>query len=241
MSGAHQTELTDLLADAESYNARLAAGLEGILDETDARYLAKLVRPGSNVISRVVVPAIDVALPVFHGTASWVLDKGVGHLYGTALPVGNQPGSTFGVHTVLTAHSGIDTNSLFNDLHFVSLGEVFLVETAGRQMFYRIDQITVVPEDILKTFAADVGQDLVTLITCTPIGINSHRLLVRGSRYFPDAEIAEHIASYIPVGQRFPFFAIAWLAPTAASGVAWRIITRPKKLNRNLTEDIENF
>lgn len=234
---AAPTEITELLAAAEAYNARLAAGREGLLDESDPGYRAQLRVAGTQVISRVMVPSINVALPIFHGTGGDVLEIGAGHLYGTALPVGNRQDSGFGTHGVITAHSGIDTNHLFNDIHDLTYGDLFFIETAGRQMFYRVDQITIVPADTLKAFNADNGDDLVTLLTCTPIGINSHRLLVRGSRYFPlipDAEEITAVTRFRPAGQQFPTFALAWPGSVATAGAATHLLVKPKKKSRRL-------
>jgi len=228
ITNAHPTEIAELLEAAEQYNERLAAGLEGLVDEWDETYRAVLSQPGTRVISRVVIPAINVALPIFHGTADDVLDLGVGHLYGTSLPVGNA-NNTFGTHSVITAHSGVDTNALFNDLHDLAVGDIFMVDTAGSHMFYQVDEITIVPEDILKTFDAKPGQDLVTLLTCTPIGINSHRLLVRGTRYFPEQVQAEKIIAHTPQGEQFPTFALAWATPTLISGGIWHLATKKRR------------
>jgi len=237
VNSATPAGITDLLAAAELYNSRLAAGLEGQQDERDPAYLAQLRKPGTSVISRVVIPSINIALPVFHGTSNDVLEVGAGHLYGTSLPVGNHS-VEFGTHAVITAHSGIDTNSLFNDIHDLTYGDLFLIETAGRQLFYLVEQISIVPEYTIKRFLAEPGQDLVTLLTCTPIGINSHRLLVRGTRHIPklvDAPEVVTFANFTAPGEQFPTVALAWAGPTLLSGPIWHLVTKPKHTNLKAT------
>lgn len=208
------SEIIDILEAAERYNERLAEGLEGNLDDSDESYLSQLVIPGSTVMARVVVPSINVVLPVFHGTSSQVLDVGAGHMYGTSLPVGG-----LNTNSVITAHSGIDGNRLFNDLHDMEFGDVFMVEVAGRIMFYQVDQITIVEYDTVMLFPSESGNDYLTLLTCTPIGINSHRLLVRGVRFEPEPDIQEVIVNYAPEGEGFPWWAIQWLSAVLMSGI----------------------
>jgi len=215
-----------LLAAAEAYNQGLLDGVEGQLDDTDPNYRAQLLPEGSRVMAQVVVPTIGVSLPVFHGTDDDTLDLGIGHLYGTSLPVGGE-----GTHTVLTAHSGVRTNRLFNDLHDLNLGDVFMINTAGRRLYYQVESIEVVGYDDRISFVPDPERDLATLITCTPIGINSHRLLVRGTRIEnPTEEVVEAVAVTTHDGGRFPTWALAWLLPTSGSGVVTHLVGRRKQV-----------
>ena len=136
------------------------------------------------------IPKISVYLPVQHGTGAETLEKSVGHVVGTSLPVG---GSS--THTVLSAHSGMASSKLFSDIDQLEKGDVFYIHVLGEVLAYRVDNInTVVPTDT-SLLQIEEGEDLVTLVTCTPFGINTHRLLVRGHRvpYVPEqeAEIAE--------------------------------------------------
>lgn len=222
-------EIAEILEAAEAYNERLRQGEEGLSNEwEDESYRGQLNIPGSRVMGRVVIPTIDVALPIFHGTSDAILELGAGHMYGTSLPVGGEY-----THSVVTAHSGIDGNTLFNGLHDLRIDDIFMVEVAGRQMFYKIDEISIVDYDIRKAFVSESGNDYLTLLTCTPIGINSHRLLVRGIRFDPPVEEQETIIQYVPLGEEFPWWLIKWLSGVATSGIIMALISLPqKKRNR---------
>ncbi len=128
-------------------------------------------------MARIVIPAIEVDLPIYHGTSETVLNKGVGHLFGTALPVGGA-----GTRSTLTAHSGLADAVLFTFLERLKPGDVFHIEVYGERLSYRVFEIKQVEPHDTQTIAPVPGRDLVTLVTCTPIGINSHRLIVTGER-----------------------------------------------------------
>lgn len=128
-------------------------------------------------MARLRAPSVGIDLPVYHGTDSSVLSHGVGHVYGTALPVGGA-----GTHSVLTGHTGLATLTMFDNLTHIREGEVFTVEVMGEKLAYKVTSIeTVLPEEI-ETIRPVVDKDLLTLVTCTPYGVNSHRLLVHGER-----------------------------------------------------------
>lgn len=152
-------------------------------------YLEQLNPRGEEdaIMAVLSIPGIDVRLPIYHGTEMDTLHEGVGHLYGSALPVGGE-----GTHSVLTGHTGLTTATMFDNLGDVQEGDAFYLEVLGESFKYEVDQITVVlPEEIDDTQPI-AGRDLVTLITCTPYGVNSHRLLVRGTRVpVEDAEVEE--------------------------------------------------
>lgn len=140
----------------------------------------------TTAMGQITIPAIDVNLPIYHGTDEETLDKGVGHLYGTSLPVGGE-----GTHSSLTAHTGMVNATLFNNLDQVVVGDVFYVRTVGQDLKYEVRDIDVVLPHETESLEAAPGQDLITLITCTPYGINSHRLLVTGHRVPMDPEEAK--------------------------------------------------
>lgn len=128
-------------------------------------------------MARLRAPSVGIDLPVYHGTSTGVLAHGVGHLYGTALPVGGE-----GTRAVLTGHTGLTTLTMFDNLTHMKKGDVFTVEVMGEALAYKVTDIeTVLPEEIEKIKPVE-GKDMLTLITCTPYGINSHRLLVHGER-----------------------------------------------------------
>lgn len=130
-----------------------------------------------DIIARVRVPSADIDLPVRHDTTPDIIDKGVGHLYGTSLPVGGE-----GTHAVLTSHTGLSNATLFDNLTKVVEGDLIFVDVLGTTLAYRVDQIKIVLPDDIGDLAAEPGRDLLTLFTCTPYSVNTHRLLVRGER-----------------------------------------------------------
>ena len=177
------SKLQEALHNAKAYNA----GLNGILaDENFSEtalmgasedYDAQLNVTGRGIMGYVSVPKINVTLPIYHGTDSGTLERGIGHLLGTSLPVGGDS-----THSVLTAHSGMASQRMFSDLPQLKEGDVFYLEVLNDTLAYQVDQIkTVLPHDTTY-LGIEADQDLCTLVTCTPFGVNSHRLLVRGHR-----------------------------------------------------------
>lgn len=183
-------ELTAQREAAEQYNAMLsgAAIAEGGASAPPLPYAEQLTVGG--VICYIDIPKINVYLPVQHGTGAETLEKSVGHVVGTSLPVGG--GST---HSVLSAHSGMASSKLFSDIDQLAEGDVFYIHVLGEVLAYEVDAInTVLPTDTSLLQIED-SKDYVTLVTCTPFGVNTHRLIVRGYRvpYVPEqeAEVAE--------------------------------------------------
>ncbi|GAA6395426.1 hypothetical protein I4300191C4_00830 [Solibaculum mannosilyticum] len=132
---------------------------------------------GDGVMCYLEIPKIGVNLPVYHGASEEVLEKGAGHLEATTLPIGGQ-----GRHSVISAHRGLPSAELFTRLDEMEAGDVFYIHVLDQTLAYEVDQIeTILPEELEK-LAAEDGKDLVTLLTCTPYAVNTHRLLVRGSR-----------------------------------------------------------
>ena len=141
----------------------------------------------SGVMAYVEIPEIDVYLPIYHGTSEEVLKKGIGHLEGSSLPIGG-----INTHTVLTGHTGLSNAKLFTDLRELEEGALFYIHVLDQVLAYRVDQIKVVEPNHTEDLKCVYGKDYATLLTCTPYGINSHRLLVRGERveYNPEEEAA---------------------------------------------------
>lgn len=172
-----KTELTAQREAAQQYNAMLsgAAITEGGASAPPSPYTDQLTVGG--VMAYIDIPQIGVYLPVQHGTGAETLEKSVGHVVGTSLPVG---GSS--THAVLSAHSGMASSKLFSDIDQLEKGDVFYIHVLGKVLAYEVDAInTVLPTDTSLLQIED-GKDLVTLVTCTPFGVNTHRLLVRGHR-----------------------------------------------------------
>ena len=171
---------------AEQYNAMLSGAAtiaEGGASAHPLAYAQQLTVGG--VMAYVDIPKINVCLPVQHGTDANTLERAVGHVVGTSLPVG---GSS--THAVLSAHSGMASSKLFSDIDQLTEGDTFYIHVLGDTLAYKVDAIhTVLPTDTSQLQIED-GKDLVTLVTCTPFGINTHRLLVRGHRvpYTPEQE-----------------------------------------------------
>lgn len=180
-------ELTAQREAAEQYNAMLsgAAIAEGGASAPPLAYAQQLTVGG--VMAYVDIPKINVYLPVQHGTDADTLEGSVGHVVGTSLPVG---GSS--THSVLSAHSGMANSKLFSDIDQLAVGDTFYIHVLGDTLAYQVDNIaTVLPTDTSRLQIED-GKDYVTLVTCTPFGINTHRLLVRGHRipYTPEQATA---------------------------------------------------
>ncbi|MFH0413009.1 class C sortase [Corynebacterium sp. L4756] len=178
--------LNSAVEDAHQYNAEMS-GIE-IIDAWDGhvdksspgyqRYLNYLSQlSGTEAMGQIAIPAIDSNLPVFHGTSDEVLNKGVGHLYGTDLPVGGE-----NRHAVLSAHTGLPHATLWDNLEHLEVGDVFYMSVSGQKMKYEIGQIEIVLPHESQGLKRVPGEDLVTLVTCTPYGINTHRILVTGHR-----------------------------------------------------------
>ena len=181
------------LESARQYNHALADASQGVnfsaaVAELPSQELLSAISGSTpdGVIASIEIPAIDVLLPIYYGTADSTLTNGIGVMEGTSLPVGGASS-----HSVLAGHSGLSTAPMLSDLEQLVEGDVFYINVLGEQLAYRVDQLlTVLPHD-LSAIEIEQGCDYVTLVTCTPYGVNSHRLLVRGTRVeepVPDAE-----------------------------------------------------
>ena len=173
----------------------------------------------NDVMATIKIPSIDVNLPIYHGTENATLDKGIGHLFGTALPVGGES-----THTVLTGHTGLGNATMFDQLTSVKMGDVFYIETAGRHLKYQVTDIRVVLPTETESLNKVEGKDLATLITCTPYGINTHRLLVTGERVPMDDDAVAAEAAQVKGAVMKPWM-IAVLASVvvilAIAGAIW--------------------
>lgn len=138
---------------------------------------------GDGIMAELLIPGIEVDLPIYHGTEDTALEQGVGHLYQTSLPIGGE-----GTHAVLVGHTGLPGTMLLTDLEQLKIGERFYIRVMDNMLTYQVDQILVVEPDDTSALEAVQGEDYVTLVTCTPYGINMHRLLVRGTRVIDEEE-----------------------------------------------------
>lgn len=238
-----QEERQDMLDRAREYNkTELHSGpvLDPWLaritpDNTDyQRYLDQL--NAAEAMVRLRIPDIGVDLPVMHGTAPHTLEHGVGHLFGSALPVGGE-----GMHSVLTGHTGLANATLFDNVSKLNVGEAFYIQVMGETLKYEIDQVKVVSPDQTDDLRPVAGRDLVTLVTCTPYGINSHRLLVRGTRVPVDHEDVQRIEEAKPSIWQWWMIAILAVIVILLALLVWLFARawRPKdtSADSNLTED----
>lgn len=178
------------IAAAEAYNARLTAGAEVIPMENKASGVGstgesrdtywKQLRSANGIMSRLQIEKIGVDLPVYHGTSDRVLLKGAGHLQGTSLPVGGTP-----THAVITGHRGLAESKMFTDLDKLAVGDRIVITTFDRVLTYQVSETRVVDPSDTASLRQQDGRDLVTLITCTPLGINTQRILVTAQRIAP--------------------------------------------------------
>ena len=168
-----------LWQDAASYNQSLLTRSNPYLlsDEQKAEYDRLLDVSGLGVMGYIEIPIIDCSLPIYHGTDEAILQIAVGHIEGTSLPVGGS-----GTHCVLSGHRGLPSARLFTDLDKMVIGDTFLIRVLDETLTYEVDQIRIVLPYELDDLEIEEGKDYCTLVTCTPYGVNSHRLLVRGHR-----------------------------------------------------------
>ena len=188
-------EMANELELANAYNRKLNQTIvltdpfdPSAIDMADDAYYDILNYTDDGVMAYINIPKIDVNLPIYHGTDNEHMLKGVGHLVGTSFPVGG-----IDTHAVLSAHSGLSTAELFTNLADLKKDDLFYIHVLDDVLAYEVDKINVVKPDETNDLKIVPGQDYVTLVTCTPYGINSHRLLVRGHRveYDPDLEKQE--------------------------------------------------
>ena len=188
---AANSTLREAMELAIAYNEAITPGTAGeaysqaALLEASVDYESQLNIAGNGIMGYVEIPKISVNLPIYHGTGNDSLERGVGHLLGSSLPVGGES-----THAILTGHSGMATQKMFTDLEQLSIGDVFNLHILDETLAYQVDNIkTVLPYDtsLLGVYS---GEDYCTLVTCTPYGVNTHRLLVRGTRIpYKEAEV----------------------------------------------------
>ena len=187
---------------ALEYNSALSSGGVSSLYEgmtVQEIYESLLNLSGDGVMGYIVIPSIDVNLPIYHYTDEEVLKKGVGHLESTALPVGGTS-----TRCVLSGHRGLPGSKLFTDLDRLEIGDVFYLKVLGRTLAYEVASIEVVLPDEVDSLNTSAGEDLCTLITCTPYGINTHRLLVTGTRIeYVQTEEVQTVLSADPVSSDY--------------------------------------
>ena len=174
------SEIDAALAAAREYNKTISTVQIENVDKIKADlppYEDLLNLANNGIMGYIEIPAIDIDLPIYHGTTGAAMEKGAGHMEGTSLPVGG-----IGTHAVISAHSGMASAKLFTDLDKLKLGDMFFITVCNQKLAYEVDNIAVVEPTDIDLIRIDTQQDYVTLLTCTPYGVNTHRLLVRGHR-----------------------------------------------------------
>ncbi len=230
-----------LQKQAEEYNMALAKHDTKKVSSMDYKSLLAV----SESIAYIEIPKINVYLPIFHGMDDDILQRGVGHMEGSSLPVGG-----LSTHSVLAGHTGLPTANLFTDLDQLKTGDYFYIHALDKVLAYKIDRIlTVLPYETDKTDIVE-GEDYITLVTCTPYGINSHRLLVRGTRVPYQTQEMAHTDPWPVVhrveDQRIPLRTIIWYASLGIVSVTVVVIAlilfvpvfhRKKKTSTGVTDD----
>lgn len=174
------SEIDAALAAAREYNKTISTVQIEDIDKLKAElppYEDLLNLANNGIMGYIEIPAINIDLPIYHGTTGAAMEKGAGHMEGTSLPVGG-----IGTHAVISAHSGMASAKLFTDLDKLKLGDMFFITVCNQKLAYEVDNIAVVEPTDIDLIRIDTQQDYVTLLTCTPYGVNTHRLLVRGHR-----------------------------------------------------------
>lgn len=222
----------ELREEAEKYNEELAeTGLQWSMDEEKTeQYNQTLKLDASMAMGYIEIPKLGEKLVIYHGTSEEVLRTGVGHMQGTSLPIGGETS-----HCVLSGHRGLPSAKLFSDLDKLEEGDTFLIHVLDMTLTYEVDQIRVVEPSDLSQIVMEKGKDYCTLVTCTPYGVNTHRLLVRGHRVTNaqgDAAVTADALQIEPI-YIAPFIA----APILLLLLILLLVSTGKRKNRREKED----
>ena len=231
VEGMEAKKIEAMISEAQAYNQKLlkSGRKPGQIDDEELESYNKLLDVyGGGVMGYVRIPKIGVFLPIYHGTGEEVLQVGAGHIPSLSLPIGGE-----GTHSVLIGHSGLRTAVLFTDLDQLEKGDTFTVTVLKDVLTYEVDQISVVEPGDVELLKIVPGEDLCTLVTCTPYGVNTHRLLVRGHRIETPAESASEIIKEAAEGGESPVIpAIICIASICVVCICIILILRRRKKNR---------
>ena len=231
---AHEIDYDAELQKAEAYNEALLPSIlpdsfavAAASDKEDQSYMDALNIAGDEMMGIVEIPKIDIKLPIYHTTDENVLKQAAGHLEGSSLPVGGE-----NTHSVISAHRGLPSASLFTDLDQLEDGDHFLIRVLDQTLCYEVDQIHIVEPENTSDLAVEPGQDLVTLLTCTPYAVNTKRLLVRGHRVPYEEETIEKEEKESPMSlyTNYLLWVVVGLAVTAVLIISlWQYDKRYKR------------
>lgn len=212
-----EDEIDVLWKQAENYNTRLWENSGGIGNQQQKKeeYWELLMpeKKKNGIMGVLDIPSIDARLPVYHGTDEEVLKEGIGHLIESSVPVGGK-----NTHSVLTGHRGLASARLFTRLDELRKGDKFFLEILGKRLVYQVTEIRVIRPDEMEYLEIRLGEDLVSLVTCTPYGINTHRLVVTGKRILDKAYKEEKIKKKIPSVREIIFAVLPFLFLGCAVG-----------------------
>ena len=228
-----------MINEAERYNDALAvSGVRwNMTEEEKAEYSSVLEVTDTGMMAYIDIPKVHITLPIYHGTEEKVLQVAVGHIAGTSLPVGGA-----GTHCVLSGHRGLPSAKLFTDIDKLAEGDTFTITVLDRTLTYEVDQIRIVLPYELNDLSIEPDRDLCTLVTCTPYGVNTHRLLVRGHRIenaqgevnvIADALQVEPV--YIAPFIALPLLFLLFIHMLVTSGSAKRRITKLRLIEEEIT------
>lgn len=229
-----EDQYEEILAAAHDFNAsRLTKGTSFSMSPEQKELYPDLLNVGGDgIIGYIEIPSIGVALPIYHGTEERILQVAVGHLDWSSFPIGGES-----THSVLSSHRGLPSARLFTDLDDLREGDLFMIRVLGELLTYEVDQILIVDPTDVDSLKVEQGKDLCTLVTCTPYGINTHRLLVRGHRVenTPETELIRITANAVPLDPMIVAVIVAVPLMVLAiilliSGSRWR--NRRNKRNR---------
>ena len=230
-------------ARANAYNESLVPyilpdsfAIAAASEEPDAEYMACLNLTGDGMMGYVQIPKIDIKIPIYHTVSTEVLEKAAGHLEGSSLPVGGED-----THAVISAHRGLPSAALFTDLDKLKEGDHFLISVLDEILCYEVDQISVVEPSEKEALKVEPGKDLATLLTCTPYGVNSHRLLVRGRRVeYVEEEVMKEDVPLIETSlhTNYLLWVVVGLAITAVFIIVLSVVDkrRRRKMNDQMKE-----
>ncbi len=213
------------IAAARAYNRQLA-GLEPsfrLEDEQLLEYNQLLNVTGNGIMAYLRIPVLDVNLPVYHTVTEEVLQVGVGHIPGSSLPVGGA-----GSHCLLSGHRGLPSSRLFSDLNQMKEGDIFILNVLDETLTYQVDQVRIVLPEEVDDLVIEPGKDYCTLITCTPYGVNTHRILVRGYRVENIDDTSLRVGEARRVPEQYVILAIS-VPLLAITGIVAALLGRKKK------------
>ena len=214
------TKLQEIMDNAATYNDMLYQTGGAIVDNSDTEILSdesyqeQLNVSGNGTMGSLDIPKINVELPIYHGTDDSALSNGIGHLQGTSLPVGGE-----NTHCVLTGHRGLPSSKLLIRLDEMKKGDLFFIRTGNETLAYKVSRIQIVEPEDVSSLQIEAGEDLVTLVTCTPYGINTHRLLVTGKRVEYKKVQHDAIKQEIPSIRELIFFILPFMFAAISLGL----------------------